>query len=143
MDIIPTIQHLHGRIRSITGTDPAADTEISETVPDRRRWRILTIYLILVTDANVADRIPNLIIDNGTTSLYILPSDTAHTASLTRHYNYSTQPVPQFLSDIIFHLPLPHLILPAGYRIRTTTTNKQVGDNYSAPQLLVEEWIDP
>jgi len=29
-----------------------------------------------------------------------------------------------------------------GYRIRTSTLNRQAGDDYGAPQLFVEEWIN-
>lgn len=143
MDDSPTIQHLHGRIRSITVTDPAADNEILETVPARRRWRLISIRFKLITDANVANRIVTLTIDDGTNNLLTIPSDTAQTASLTRYYHYHLQPVPQFLIDAIFSLPLPDLFLAAGFRIQTLTTGLQAGDDFSVIQLLVEEWIDP
>ncbi|GAH86709.1 unnamed protein product [marine sediment metagenome] len=143
MDVSPTIQHLHGRLRSITGTDPAADTEISETVPARRRWRILSIRFSLITDVNVTDRTVNLILDDGTTILSQIPSDTVQPSNLTRWYEFKLQQVPQFNVGVHMYLPLHHISLPASARFRTSTTNRQADDNFSAPQFLVEEWIDP
>ncbi|MBA7482493.1 hypothetical protein ES707_17984 [subsurface metagenome] len=143
MDVSPTIQNPHGRIRSITGTDPDAGAEVSITVPDRRRWKLYSVRFTLVTDVNAANRIVELTIDDGTNYLLTLPSDTIQLASLTRRYNYSIQPVPQFLVGYDFHLPLPSLTLSAGYRILTSTAELQATDDYAAPQLLVEEWIDP
>lgn len=143
MDVSPTIQHLHGRIRSITGTDPAAGAEISETVPARRRWKLTGILFTLATDAAAANRRVILVIDNGTNTIYALPSDTLQTASQARLYLFTPQPVAQFQIVNDFFLPLPILSLAPGYQIFTNTTALQAGDNYSAPQLLVEEWIDP
>ncbi len=143
MLVSPTIQHLHGRLLSITGTDPASGAEISLTVPARRRWKIISIRFVLVTDATVVDRTVRLKFDDGTIALFHIASDTVQTASQERKYEFKLQPVPQFLVATDFHLPLPHLSLAAGFRIITITLNLQAGDNLSAPQLLVEEWIDP
>lgn len=143
MEISPTIHHLHGRILSITGTDPAPNTEISETVPKRRRWRLLTVNFNLTTDVNTANRLTNLYIDDGALKVWHLAATNAQTASQTKSHFYAPY---QFSEEIIvgdFHRALPTLILGPGYRIRSTTTAMQAGDNYTAPQLLVEEWIDP
>lgn len=143
MDVSPTIQHLHGRLRSITGTDPAAGSEISETVPARRRWRLLAVRFTLTADVTVIDRTVTLQLDDGSNIILHIISDTVQTASQVRTYEYKLQPVPQFGISGTFHIPFPKICLFAGCRIMTTTTNLQAGDNYSAPQLLVEEWIDP
>lgn len=143
MDISPTIQHLHGRIRPITGTDPDAGTEISETVPARRRWRLLTINFSLVTDVTVADRYVRLIIDDGTTVLYISSAIAAHVASLTRNHSYGVNGQTHDVTYNTFNTSLPDLILISGFRIRTATQDLQAADNFTAPQMLVEEWIDP
>jgi hypothetical protein len=54
-----------GVLRSITGTNPAANAEISETVPTNARWRVHAIRFTLVTDANVANREVALTLDDG------------------------------------------------------------------------------
>jgi len=143
MDISPTIQHLHGRLRSITGPDPAANVQISETVPDRRRWRLLSFRFAFTCDANVADRTVTLAINDGTSTLYYLPSDTVQVATQLRTYYYHLQPVPQYIVGTNFQLPLPPILLTSGFKIITATANMQAGDDFAAPQFLVEEWIDP
>ncbi len=143
MDVPPTIQHLHGRIRSITGDDPAVGAEILEIVPARRRWRLSTIIFSLTTNPTAADRTVTLIIDDGTNALTAIISTTVQTASQTRQYIYKIQPVPQFTVGNDFNIPFPVLPLSANFRIRTATTNHQTGDYFTAPRFLVEEWIDP
>ncbi len=143
MTISPTINSVHGRLRSITGTDPAAGAEISETVPDRRRWRILAVRFTLVTDDPVADRLVHLILDDGTNIFCDVCVTTAHAASITKTYNFSNFGSTQLNPVTCLYIPLPPLPLSPGFRIRTATDLLEVTDDFSAPQLLVEEWIDP
>ncbi len=143
MDITPTILTLHGRIISFTGTDPAVGEEISQTVPDRRRWRILAVRFTLVTDDTVADRLVHLVLDDGTNIFADICVTTAHAASITKAYNFSNFGSTQLNPVTCLYIPLPPLPLSPGFRIRTATDLKEDGDNFSAPQLLVEEWIDP
>lgn len=143
-----------GNLRTVTGTNPAANTEASEAVPANAIWRLLSWSIVLVTDANVANRNTNLIADDGTTanrSWFIL-STFAHAASLTRTHlffigNDTVSPVSSPVTtdtDVIGHLGnLPDYVLRPASRIRTNTTAIQVGDDYAAPIFQVEEWIDP
>ena len=143
MNVTPTIQNLHGRLRSITGTNPDPGVEISETVPTRRRWRPQSIRIRLTTDATVANRNILLIIDDGTTPLTAITTTTPQTASKSINYYFSNIGAPEINTSPNHSLPFPPLTLPSGYRIITATENLQAGDDFSAPQLLVEEWIDP
>jgi hypothetical protein len=132
-----------GVIRAITGTDPAAGVEISETVPTNARWELLAIGFALVTDATAANREVTLTLDNGTSVYTRSPSRVNHTASLTRTYSAFQSPsLAAVTTDPTLNLQLPRLVLSDGHRIRTATSNLQAGDNYGAPQLLVEEWIE-
>ncbi|MBA7547833.1 hypothetical protein ES705_40271 [subsurface metagenome] len=143
MDVSPTIQHPHGRIVSITGTDPAAGAEISETVPARRRWRILAVRFSLVTDDTAVTRQIGIIIDDGTNTLLKILILSLQGLSTTRNYTLANFPIAETrVNDDLFH-SFPPLCLSTGCRLRTVTTALQAGDNYSAPQLLIEEWIDP
>ena len=54
-----------GLIRSVTGTDPAAGAEISETVPTNARWILHSFIANLVTDATAGNRRVRLEIDDG------------------------------------------------------------------------------
>lgn len=143
MLVSPTINSFHGRIRSITGTDPAANAEITETVPDRRRWRFLSFRASLLTDANVASRRVFLVFNDGSTDLIYFPASANQAASLFLTHNFSPTTYSPGLVIADYISCAPSLILPAGFVIKTVTANIQAADNWGAPQLLVEEWIDP
>jgi len=132
-----------GCIRSITGTDPAAGVEVSETVPANARWRLLGVDVALVTDATVANREVVLVLDDGVLPLAEIASGTAQAASLTRRYSFAVgvQRGAGAVSTII-NAPIPDGFLMGGHRIRTQTTGIVAGDNFGAPQLWVEEWIE-
>lgn len=139
----PSIAGL-GAIRSVAGTDPAANTEVSEVVPTGARWRLRSLDVALVTDANVANREVTLTIDDGTNIVAEVVTGVLQTATLTRRYSF-TQHVQAkaAAAATIINAPAPDLILLAGWRIRTVTTAIQATDNYGAPRLCVEEWIEP
>ncbi len=143
MLVSPTINSFHGRLLSFTGTDPAAGAEISETVPDRRRWLLRGIYFSLTTSATVADRLVHLIIDDGTNIIAKICVVIAHAADTAKDYSFANYGSTQLNPVLCFYLPLPLLPLAAGYRIRTSTDLIEGDDDFTAPQLLVEEWIDP
>lgn len=132
-----------GVLRSITGTDPAAGASVQETVPTNARWRLLALIVTLVTDATAANREAALTIDDGATVFVRAPAGVAHTASLTNRYNWTAH-ADRFTiaQDRTVTIPIPELWLPGGSRINTLTANIVAGDNYGAPQLLVEELIE-
>ena len=133
-----------GALRSITGTTPAAGAEITETVPTGARWEFITFQAQLVTSAAVANRSPMLIVDDAVNNIYRRPTTVAQAASLTIVYNWS-QGTPDATATnsgtIGFVLPVG-LRLGSGFRVRTSTSSIQVGDQYSAVQYLVREWIE-
>lgn len=133
-----------GLIRSITGTDPAAGVEISESVPTGALWQLLGLSFTFIADATVASRETHTVIDDGTTILYQSgPSALVAASGASR---FSLSGLQAFSSSSSLRaLPFnsPNFKLLAGYRIRTSTVNLQAGDNYATPQLLVEEWINP
>jgi len=133
-----------GILRSVAGTDPAAGAEIIETVPTNARWALRGLGAQLVTDATVATRTVTLTIDDGTTIFLQVISAVSQTASLTRNYRF----VPNYPSagnivstSIALSLPNP-LYLLQGWRIVTVTFGLVGGDNWGAPQMLVEEWLE-
>ena len=132
-----------GWLRSVGGTDPAAGVEITETVPTGARWRVHALSAALVTDATVANRIATLVIDDGATILYSI--DPAAVQPATQNIRYSGGPGSQRLgavnSSSIWNLPIDLLLL-AGWRLRTSTNALQAGDNWGAPQLWIEEYLE-
>lgn len=130
-----------GVIRSITGTNPAAGANISETVPTGARWRLLSVLLRFVTEATAGNRDVTLVIDDGANVIANISSGFTHAASLTYDYSFAGEGSRYngTVSNFIV-VPLPRLTLLAGYRIRSATGGIQPLDDYGAPQLLVEEW---
>ena len=133
-----------GLIRSITGTDPAAGVEISETVPTGARWRLISLTTIFVADATVASRLAVLTPTDGANILLRSPGGSSITASQTVRISWGdfgardSNTINGFLGAVG-----SLLYLMAGSVIATVTSSIQAGDNYGAPQMLVEEWIEP
>lgn len=133
-----------GSDQEITGTDPAAGAEISQTVPANTIWLLRSFRFSLVTDATSATRVVHLILDDGTTTLLNLPSTGTQIASLTRNYNAHSLGGLIVPTDSEIDIGLPSdTLLSAGHRIATETTLIKAGDNFGAPQLDLIAWHDP
>ena len=143
MDVTPTIQHLHGRLRSITGTLPATGTEISETVPSRLHWILHSLRFGFTTDTNVADRRVTITLTDGTNFLLRLTLSNTQPANTSRSHTFAHFSTNESLANQKLFYPFPPLPLITDFVLSTSTTNIQAGDHYTAPQLLVEEWTDP
>lgn len=132
-----------GMLRSITGSDPAANAEISETVPTGARWRLISMRAVFVSDANITSRRVAFVEDDGTNNFLQLRAEADQTASLTGTYTFASNGNSSFGTNVVQHITTPIMgMLPAGARIRTITVNIQTTDNWGPPQLLVEEWIE-
>jgi len=129
-----------GNILSITGSDPAAGAAMTETVPAGVIWRFISMNVTLVTDGNVANRTVHFLFDDGTNIYLRVTNDQGQAENLTQIYAVANGVHTGFISPNIQSLPSPaDLFLPAGHRIREGVDNFQAGDNWGAPQLLVEE----
>lgn len=132
-----------GMLRSITGSDPVAGAEISETVPTGARWRVHSVRAQLVASATVASRRPRLTIGDGATTVLQGRCDEDQTAGNTTSYNWASWgtsvSVGAGTEQAMYPFPL---LLPASWTISTSTTNIQVDDNWGAPQLWVEEYLE-
>jgi hypothetical protein len=127
-------------LRSVTGADPAAGSEITDAVAAGKYWKILSVEFSLVTAVAVANRTVQVVIDDGTLELFRSPALTIQTASLTWIYSVTSIPSQaQANAVVLISIPLG-LLLGTGYRFRTVTTNIQGADNYGAPQYQVWEY---
>jgi len=127
---------------SLAGTDPSAGGEISQTVPTNACWRLRSIRFSLTTDATVADRRVSLLIDDGTNELFRIIAPATQGANLTRHYVFAPHGLDTTRNDHIYAQIPGDLRLFQRWRIRTATSNLQTGDDFSAPRLFVEEWLE-
>jgi len=131
-----------GLIRTITGTNPAAGLEISESVPSGAVWRPMLVRFTLVTDATVITRIVRLRFTDGIDTKWQEVAVSSQTASNTFIYNYAENGVRTTQSSGLIgaFIPPNQRLAAAGF-IETSTASIQAGDNYLAPILSVEEWL--
>jgi hypothetical protein len=131
-------------LRAVTGTAPAAGTEITETVPTNARWELLSAWLNLQTSAGAGARdVAFVVTINGPRVLQV-PTGIAHAPSERRFYTFAN--VGAALSDatnFIHSIPIgTPLELPAGSSFATLTTNLQAGDAWDTPRYLVRERLE-
>lgn len=132
-----------GNIRSITGTVPGAGSEIIETVPSGAIWRLNSFRAAFTASATVGTRNVTLLIDDGVNVLYgsLIPLAVTAAGNLSMGV-YNNIQVSTFSTNAEV-MPLPNpFYLPAGYRIRTSS-GILAGDQWTAPQYQVEEWLQP
>jgi len=133
-----------GAIRKITGTNPAAGAEITETVPTGARWQFLQFKLLLTTSAVAGNRQPTLTIDDGTNFYFTSGMHTVTAASTARtmYWTYGMGIFAAATANGFIQGLGNGPMLPAGHRITTSTTALDVGDQYSAIHYVVREWLE-
>lgn len=144
-----------GRIRTVTGADPAAGAEVADTVTASHRWNLLAVEVVLVTSGDAANRNVALFIDDAgatVTRRLLLTDSTNQTATQTRTHGWypgtaAIDAASVSVTDTVtvlakFPMTLPLRGLGPAYNIRTVTTNIQAADDYGAARYIVEEFID-
>lgn len=132
-----------GWLHSVNQAAPAAGADITITVPANTRWRVISGLASLVTSAVVANRTVQLLMDDGATNYARASATVAQTATLTQFYELIGITLQGNNLGSVLYVPGPAgAILPAGHRIKTLTIGLDVGDQWSATELLVEEWLD-
>ena len=133
-----------GYIRSITGTLPAAGANISETVPNNAKWDPISFMFTLTTSATVAARDVVITLDDGTNVFCTAIQVGTQAANTTVTYTALSNATNGTIANGVATLELfTGVLLLPGYRINTAVQNLQAGDQLSAPQYLVEEWLLP
>ena len=110
----------------------------------RSHWKLKALKMRLVTDANAANRVAKFTIDDGTNILWVLANDVAQVASTTCDWNAfpggSMEAAPGTGATARVY-SMPEILLQPGWRISTSTTNKQAGDIWSAIVATIEEVV--
>lgn len=130
-----------GNIRTVVGTVPAAGADISETVPNNRRWLLLSLSASLTTSAAVANRNPFALFDDGANIFFRGVSFLSQAASLNVGYTFFSQISSAAIvaGSVPLNAPLP-LPIRGGFRIKTSTLNLQAADQWTAPIYVFLEW---
>ncbi len=133
----------NGAVVTFITADPAAGAQIVATVQSFQAWTIQTMRFTLVTSAVVATRRVHVVFDDGASVFYDVAANDTQAASLTRNYNvapFGYQPTAQD-NEIYISIP-PTELTSAGWRMRTTLTNGDAGDDFSAAVLSTEQWAE-
>jgi len=134
-----------GELRVVTGTNPAANGEVNETLGTGVYWELVAVKLTLVQGLTQTPQ-PILTLDDGATVFWeTLGSSAAQAASTTCVYTFAAGQdlTGQVGSGANVHsnAPLPPgILLGPGYRIRTSTLGIGANSDYAAPVLYVVEY---
>ena len=127
--------------------DPAAGSDpATVTVPTGKKWRLLSVYGSMTTDANVIDRYIRLKITNGANIVSIFGNGEAHQASLQRPFTFAPGlPNALVATTTIGHLcaiPEGGIELPGGYTFQVQFDNIQAGDDCTAVRYQYKEMVE-
>jgi len=130
-----------GRYNVSTGANPAAGAEVSVTIASNQLVRLVSVKIQLVADATVVNRLVQLIVTDSAKNVFRVTALTNQTAGQTITYYFSIG-VDRDENGNTWVIPLPEDIFAGiAWTIETVTTNLQAGDDYAAPVLVYEEWI--
>lgn len=126
--------------RVVLGTAPAAAADWSITVPMGKLWHVTSIVASLTTSVTAATRSVGLLVSDGHDNFVSAGPAGTQIASLTDTYNWFEGAGGFGFGNWITQ-PIPHLTIPAGYTISSSTTAIQAGDQWTKPVLWVVETV--
>jgi hypothetical protein len=135
----------YAAVVQINGANPAAGSEISDTVPANTYWRLVAVSVSLVQGITNTPQ-PILQLDDGTDVIFeMFGSSAAQAVSTTCRYTWAPgAPLSGQVgatTNVHSTAPLPDgLLLGPGYRIRTTTLGLAATGDYGAPSYLVVQY---
>lgn len=113
-------------------TTPGAGQQASYTIPGYAEFEIIALTCTFSTDANVTNRLMRWIFDNGTLDLAYALSPIVQAQSLTFGYTFWRElgaTVSPATGPVM--VPLGALRMLPGWRMRTSVTGIQAGDQLS------------
>lgn len=131
-----------GAIRSFTGTNVAANTEFSETVPTGKFWLVEAVTVSLVQGITQTPQ-PTLVFDDGVNILFQgFGASSAQSASTTTRYTWAPgNTLTAGAAATVATAPMPlNMVLGPGYRIRSVTIGIGANTDYAAPQIFVVQY---
>jgi hypothetical protein len=130
--------------RVVAVNQPAAGAELSLTAQGLGAWQVLGLLFTFTASAVVANRQISLALDDGTTTIWRATTANVQAAASANTYQLYPQAIATALVAGLVNLAMPPegLLLRRGWRLRTTTALIDVGDQYSAVSMWVQELPD-
>jgi hypothetical protein len=133
-----------GALLSVTGTVPAAGANISLAVPRRLRWKIRGMRFSLTTSATAGNRGVLVSLSDGVSDLWHSTAPFNQPASTTQAYSVGPGVAPSAIGGQDVQLGLPvDVTLPSLFQVNTECIGLLAGDQFTAPVVLVEQWLSP
>ena len=132
-----------GRLKVITGADPAAGAEFTVTVPTNRMWKLLSVRCLFVAAAGGGTRKPHLVLNDGSNDFADYPPTDGADASQSLFFMFAplgAASPSNSDNDLMVNIP-GNLSLPEGFVIKSLTEGFAGGDNWATPFLFVEEYM--
>jgi hypothetical protein len=128
--------------RVILVPNPAVGTEWQVAVPGGALWIVRAIVARLADSAVVANRVPDVVVSDGSVDLFAVPPSVANTAGISRLYSWiSDYAGPSTLiNGTMWANGFPSWPLYSGYTMRTVTSGLDVADQWSAIVVTVEQF---
>jgi hypothetical protein len=129
-------------VKVVTGTNPAAAAECSDTVPTGKLWRLLSWAVTLVQGATQTPT-PNLVITDGTNEVvgFPLASAAVSAGTTTRLTAVPGVTLTAGAGATRNYAPIPSgLLVPAGWKVTTVTAGSGANTDYGAPAIFVAEY---
>jgi hypothetical protein len=134
-----------GALRALVVGAPGAGADWTMIVPTATRRKVVSFTATFTASATVANRNINVIVDNGAGALVVWQDDVpvAVTAGQVVSVNgtQTNTPTGIIATELFVVLP-PGLSLPQAFRVRSSTAGIQVGDQWSAITMLIEDLVD-
>lgn len=129
-------------LQIVTVTNPVPGGEFTLKAPGQGIWVVRSLSFILTTSAAVANRRVALLADDQTDTWFATVSTVDVAASLAVRFGAYPGAAATGLTavQVTMPLPIPHLLLQPGHRLRTSTTLIDATDQYSAIRAQVQEY---
>lgn len=126
-------------LKPYTVTNPAVATDWTHRCPGHEIHRVLAVRAVLTTDANVANRLPALTINDGTDTFATIPAPAAITASKTGQVSTVAGAPSVGATDgpLLWAAPTDGWLLLPGWGLTVVTAAIQAADQWSAIRLWV------
>ena len=119
-----------------------AGAEWVATVPAGKKWHVISTDFLFTTAAGSTPRFVRIFADNGSGGPIAFRRPASHPQIASSLWGYSyTEAVGGGSTDYIsqMSMPITELVLGAGWRIYTLTSNIQAGDQFSSVAIQVHE----
>lgn len=131
------------RIRQVVRVpNPAPGSDFVVTVPGGVVWLVDSVMGLLTNDANVASRLPRLVLSDGNTDFARIEGNLSggQAAGLAMFWTWMVDGAFHNQSGSSWLAPLPRTVLLANWTVRASTLGIQVGDQWTQVALSVAEY---